>query len=453
MLIYNAKVVTWDNPNQILDDSAVYIQGNLIKEIGPSKDLYKKYSGDEKVIDAEGQLLMPGQICAHTHFYGAYSRGLYVPGVPSRGFPEILQNLWYRLDRSLDEESTRLSGEIFVIDAIKNGCTTLFDHHASPNFIDGSLDVLEDVIDRSGLRGSLCYEVTDRNGMAGAKAGIHENERFIKKISKNNHGGRLSAKFGIHASLTVSDETLDGCAEACPAGYGFHVHCAESKEDQWDSLYKYGKRVVERMYDHKILGDHTIVAHAVHCDMHEMELLKETGTWVSHQPRSNMNNAVGAAPVESMLHDGMKVCLGNDGFTFDMWSEWKMAYYLQKVMALDPRRMNANDVAQMAVYNNGALSGQEFGYGEKFGKIVVDAPADLILVDYKPFTALTPGNIAWQVIFGMSERMITTTICDGKILMENRRLLTMDEDDVIARSQKKYPEVWKKFNELSAAGK
>jgi putative selenium metabolism protein SsnA len=448
MLIYNAKVVTWEKPNQIHDNYAVYIQGNLIKEIGPSSELLKKYPAEDK-IDADEQLLMPGSICAHTHFYGAYSRGMGIPGVPSKDFPENLENLWFKLDRSLDEESTRLSAQIFAIDAIKAGCTTLFDHHASPEFIDGSLDVIADVIDKSGLRASLCYEVTDRNGKNGTKAGIRENVRFLTSLKAGkNLGGRLAGAFGIHACLTVDEETLEDCAAAIPDGFGFHIHLAESQEDEWDSLYRFGARCGQRLYQHHILGDRTIVAHAVHVDAREMELLKETGTWISHQPRSNMNNAVGAAQVESMLADGMKVCLGNDGFTFDMWSEWKTAYFLQKVIHRDPRRMNGYDVQEMAIYNNAKLAGQAFGFGDQFGTITVNAPADLILVDYKPFTDLNPGNIPWHIIFGFREAMITTTIVDGKVLMLNRELTTMDEKAICARSREKCPEVWRRFNEL-----
>lgn len=450
MLIYNAKVVTWGNPNQVLNNYAVYIKDNLIAEVGPSAELIKKYPNEEK-IDADDQVLMPGGICAHTHFYGAFSRGLGIPGKPAKDFPEILENLWYKLDRSLDEESTRLSGEIFVIDAIKSGCTTLFDHHASPEFIDGSLDVLADVIDKSGIRASICYEVTDRNGKDGTKAGIKENVRFLNKV-KNGHNldGRLTGAFGIHACLTVDEETLSECAAAKPEGFGFHIHVGESQEDEWDSLYRFNKRCGQRLYDHKILGDKTIVAHAVHVDKSEMDILKETGTWISHQPRSNMNNAVGAAQVESMLANGMKICLGNDGFTYDMWSEWKAAYYLHKVMNRDPRRGNGYAVQEMGIYNNSRLAEQAFGLA-KFGQIAVGAPADLILVEYRPFTDFNAGNIPWHIIFGFNERMITTTIVNGKILMKNRELTTMDEKEIYARSLRKFPEVRDKFNKLHNA--
>lgn len=445
MLITNATIVTWEKPNQILKNHAVAIENGLITAIGPTAEIEAQFETDKERIDAEGQLLMPGQICAHTHFYGAFARGMGLPGKPAKDFPEILESLWYKLDRALDHESTKLSAEVFMIDAIKNGCTTLFDHHASPNAIDGSLDVIADVVDKSGIRTALCYEVTDRNGKDGTKAGIAENVRFLKKVQSGyTLNKRIAGYFGIHACLTVDEETLAECAAANPGDFGFHIHLAESQEDEWDSLYRFGKRCGQRLYDHGILGPRTIVAHAIHIDGHEMDLLQETKTWISHQPRSNMNNAVGASPVESMLGKNMPVCLGNDGFTFDMWTEWKMAYYLHKVMNRDPRRMNAYDVVEMGIYNNGNLAGQAFGFDDKFGKVVIGAPADLILVDYKPFTDLNAGNIPWHIIFGMSERLITTTIADGVVLMKDRKLTQIDEEAICAHALEICPEVWKK---------
>lgn len=451
MLIYNATLVTWETENRVIPNYAVRIDGKTIREIGSSAELLAKYPSEEK-IDAEEKIVMPGQICAHTHFYGAFSRGMAIPGRPAKDFPEILNNLWYKLDRALDPESVRLSAELLTVNAVRNGCTALFDHHASPDAIDGSLDVIEDVIDKSGIRAALCYEVTDRNGKDGAKAGIRENVRFLTRLKNGGDlDGRLGGLFGIHACLSVDDDTLVDCAASNPGDFGFHIHVGESQEDEWDSLYRTGKRCIQRLYDNGILNEKTIIAHAVHVDVAEMEMIREKKCWVSHQPRSNMNNAVGAAQVESMMRMGIPVCLGNDGFTFDMWSEWKTAYYLQKVVHRDPRRMGGYDVQQMGIYNNAALAGQAFGFGESFGKLVPGAPADLIFVDFHPFTAFSAGNIPWHIIFGMSESMITDTIVAGKFLMKNRELTTLDEKEIVARALRKYPQVWEKFNRLHEA--
>ena len=300
MLIKNARVVTWGEPNEILEDHAVWIDSGFIAEIGPSTELTSRHSDDE-ILDARGQLLMPGNICAHTHFYGAFARGMAIPGHPPRDFPEILRKLWWPLDKSLTEKDVRYSALVCLVDAIKHGTTALIDHHASPNFIHGSLDVISEALTESGLRGVLCYEVTDRDGEEKAQAGIEENVRFIERCRDGRMaGGRVAATFGLHASLTLSERTLELCRSAAADGTGFHIHVAEHEVDEVDSLERSGKRVVNRLNDHGILGEKTIVAHAIHVDEREVELLAETGTWVTHQPRSNMNNGVGVADVESL---------------------------------------------------------------------------------------------------------------------------------------------------------
>lgn len=444
MLITNVNVITWESPNRVFPNHAILIEGGRIKEIGTTKALTAKYP-KIKPTDAKGQYVMPGGICAHTHFYGAFARGMAIPGPAPKDFPEILKKLWWPLDRSLDADGVRASALVCLVDAIKHGTTTLIDHHASPNFIDGSLDVIADAVDKSGLRGVLCYEVTDRDGVEKANAGIQENVRFLKRLASDPHP-RLAGTFGLHASLTLSGSTLQACRAAVPEGSGFHVHTAEHESDEYDSLQKSNMRVIDRLQKHNILGPNTITAHGVHFDAREMEILKDTGTWLSHQPRSNMNNGVGVAHIESMLRMGIKVCLGNDGFTNSMWDEWKTAYLLHKVEHRDPRRMGGYDVQQMAIYNNAALASIFFP-SAPIGQIVPGAVADLIFVDYHPFTPLTDGNLPWHIIFGFQQSMVTSTMVAGKFLMKDRELLTLDEEEITARALETAPRIWKKYEE------
>lgn len=442
MLILNAKIVTWEEENRILEGYGVRIYDHLITEIGPSAEIRAKYPGEE-VLDANGQYLMPGNICAHTHFYGAYARGMAIPGLPAKDFPEILDKLWWPLDKALSLEDVYVSTQVCLADAIRHGTTTLIDHHASPNAIDGSLDEIARAVTEAGVRASLCYEVTDRNGMDGAKAGIAENVRFIKKVQSDPHP-LLAASFGLHASLTLSDKTLEDCRTALPDGAGFHVHTAEHEADEYDSLAKSGMRVIDRLKHFDILGPKTIAVHAVHIDVREVDLLEQTETWVSHQPRSNMNNGVGLGNVEAFMRAGVPVCLGNDGFSNAMWTEWKTAYLAHKLWNRDPRRMGGYDVTRMAVYNNALLAHMFFPQAP-IGVIAPGAQADLILVDYHPYTACTAGNLPWHIIFGMHESMITTTIVAGKLLMKDRVLLTIDEEAVAARGCELSAQAWKRY--------
>lgn len=447
MLITNAKVITWESPNRIFENHAVYFEGDRIREIGPSQNLISKHP-KAKTLDAHGQYVMPGNICAHTHFYGAFARGLAIPGSAPKDFPEILRKLWWPLDRSLDPESIRLSALVCLVDAIKHGTTTLIDHHASPNSIDGSLDIIADAVDKSGLRAVLCYEVTDRDGQEKANDGINENVRFLKRLSANPHP-RLAGTFGLHASLTLSGVTLQACRSAAPEGVGFHIHTAEHEADEYDSMQRTEMRVIDRLNKHGILGPKTITAHGVHFDAREMQILAETQTWLTHQPRSNMNNGVGVAQIESMMRAGIMIALGNDGFSNAMWEEWKTAYLLQKVHHRDPRRMGGYDVTKIAIYNNAALANVFFP-AAPIGQLTPGAFADLIFVDYHPFTPLTPENLPWHILFGFQQSMVTTTIVGGKVLMKDRELTTLDEEEIAARSREIAPRVWKNYLEEAA---
>ncbi len=439
MLITNATLITWGAPNQILEKHALYLAGDRIAELGVSSELEAKYPQAER-LDARGQFVMPGNICAHTHFYGAFARGMALPGAAPKDFPEILERLWWRLDKALSLEDVRYSALVCLIDAIKHGTTTLFDHHASPHAIDGSLEVIAEAVRQAGLRACLCYEVTDRDGPEKAQAGIAENLRFMKAQISNSES-QIAATFGLHASLTLSDATLAACRNAWDGG--FHIHAAEHESDQYDSLQRSGTRVIDRLHKFGILGERSIVAHAVHIDAREAELLRATGTWVTHQPRSNMNNAVGVADVEGLLRLGVKVALGNDGFSNAMWDEWKAAYLSHKAAHRDPRRMSGATVAEMAVTNNAALANVFFPQAP-LGVLAPGAFADIIFVDYHPTTPLTAGNLPWHILFGFENSMVTTTICAGKVLMKDLQLLFLDEAEITARSRQLAKKVWER---------
>jgi putative selenium metabolism protein SsnA len=447
LLIHNGRLVTWGDPNEILLDGALLVSDGVIRAMGSSDDLIRRYPTAQK-LDARGQLVMPGNICAHTHFYGAFARGLAIPGPAPKDFPEILERLWWRLDRALLDVDVRYSALVCLVDAIKHGTTTLIDHHASPSAVDSSLDQIADAVEEAGLRAVLCYEVSDRNGPASAQEGITENVRFLHSL-RERESTMLAGLFGLHASLSLSDETLRKCVAAAEGlDTGFHIHVAEHEVDESDSMENHGLRVVDRLAAAGILGPKSIVAHAVHIDPAEMLLLRETGTWVTHQPRSNMNNAVGTADIEGMLRLGIPVCLGNDGFSNNMWAEWKTAYLQHKLAHRDPRRANGQTIVEMGVYNNAALAGR-FWPETPVGRLAVGAAADIILVDYHATTPLSAGNLPWHILFGFESSMVTTTIAGGRVLMRDRELLTLDEAAITARSRELVTGVWSRFNALS----
>jgi putative selenium metabolism protein SsnA len=449
MLITHATVATLGDDPQLIEDGAILIQDGKIVAVDTTEALIRRYdppSGKQtdsraNVIDAQGQLALPASLCGHTHFYGAFARGWAYPGPAATSFAEILERLWWRLDKNLTLEDIRYAALVCLVDAVRHGTTTLFDHHASPGAIAGSLDILAEAVVGAGVRASLCYEVTDRDGPARAQAGIKENLRFLRRMNQNAHP-QLAASFGLHASLTLSEETLTE-AVAYAEGTGFHIHAAEGIEDVRDCQRRFGKRVVQRLYDAGVLGPRTILAHAVHVDDDEIAALAETGTWVTHQPRSNMNNAVGFAPVEAMLARGVNVALGNDGFSNNMFAEMKTAYLGHKLIQRDPRAMPGDVVFQLAYKANAQLA-RVFWPNQVLGQLTPGAMADIILVDYKPTTPLTADNLPWHILFGYEASAITTTISAGNVLMKNRTLLTLDEEAIVAHSRELAAKVWER---------
>ncbi len=452
-LIGNGAVVTLNADNQLIEHGAVLVHEGCIAAIGSDSALRQHYP-DADYVNANDGLIMPGFLCTHTHFYSAFARGMAIPGEPPRNFLEILEQLWWRLDKLLTLEDIRASAEVYMADAIRHGTTSVVDHHASPNAVDGSLDVIADAVEQAGIRACLAYEVSDRDGQTIIEAGMRENERFIRALrterKQSAETGMLAASYGLHASFTLSPTTLEQCAAAgASLGVGFHIHVAEDSSDENDSMTRYGMRVADRLAEYHILGPHSIAAHCVHVHSGEIGRLAETRTSSVHNPRSNMNNAVGRAPVEEMIGAGVHVGLGNDGFSMNMLQEMKAAYLLHKFALNDPRVMPADLVLNMAFSENAHIVQQVFSpFCADFpavGALQVGAAADIVLLDYVPPTPMNAANFPWHLIFGMDGHHINSTMVAGRWLMRNRQLLTVDEARIHARARELSQFLWQRM--------
>ena len=440
-LIHNARIFTNNESDHIIENGAVYFENDRIEETAASTDLSNKYPDSEK-IDGQGKLLMPGWINAHMHCYSTYARGL-AGQKSSQNFKEILENLWWRLDKVLDAEANYYSALIPAISAIKNGVTTFIDHHASPNCIDGSLDRIEEGLAKIGLRASLCYEVSDRDGEEKTKMGMAENVRYIKKCRDNEKSNNqlYSALFGLHASFTLSDQTL-----ACAAEFnnhlksGFHIHLAEGPDD--NDLKTHGIRAAERLQKFGILGNKTIAAHGIHLNDNELDLLADSDTMVVHNPQSNMNNAVGRTNVFKMLDKKILVGLGSDGMNASVYPEMRTANLIHK-HDLKDSNIGWNEIQQIVLKNNAQVY-QRIS-GQKIGQIVPGYLADLILVDYYPPTKLTSENIWGHILFGIADAQVDTTIINGRIVMQNKQIPGIDDEEIAEKSREFADKVWRKF--------
>lgn len=440
LLAGNGRLITQNSARPLIENGCVAIDGSTIAEIGSTAELRAKYK-DAEFIDAKGKIIMPGLINTHHHIYSSFARGMALDGETGADFIGILEKLWWRLDKKLTLEDTKYSAYSTLIDCIKNGVTTVFDHHASPFYAKDSLFTIGEVSKELGIRSCLCYEVSDRDGEAVLKDGIKENVDFIK-YADSDEQDMLKGMFGLHASFTLSDSSLEKCRQAVEGlNAGFHVHAAEGIDDLYDSLRKYGKRVVQRLLDFDILGEKSIAVHCIHTNGLEMDILKDTKTNVVHNPESNMGNAVGCSPVIEMMRRGVRVGLGTDGYTSDMFESMKVANIIHKHHLCDPRAA-WSEVPQMLFVNNREIAKKYFK--RTVGILEEGAYADLIIADYNPHTPMLDSNINSHILFGMTGRSVETTIINGKVLMKERKLLIVDEEEIIRKSREVAAKLWKR---------
>ena len=350
-----------------------------------------------------------------------------------------MQLVWWRLDRAHTLESVQASGQIGALAALRCGVTTLVDHHASPNAIDGSLSVLEAGIAEVGCRGVLCYEVTDRNRTTEAAEGLQENERYIATCQADG-SGLFAGLVGGHASFTLQEDSLAGCVDlARRLGVGVHIHVAEDPVDEETTRREFGCDLVERFERHGLLDvPGTLLAHGTHLSPHGIGVLAEhrVSLTLAHNPTSNMNNAVGYTPVARM---SLPVTLGTDGIGADMWREMRAAQFKSHDAGLPlPFGRPLNLLAESARFASRAL-------GVRLGELAVGAAADLVLTDYRPATPLTAGNLAGHVIYAMGPEFVRGVMVAGQWRLRNRRATACDEAAIRAEAVEVTQSLWERM--------
>ncbi len=417
------------------------MEGDAIVDVGDTAMMKGTYP-NAVFVDARGGVIMPGLINAHEHIYSAFARGMSLRDYNPRGFLDILDGLWWTLDRHLLIQDTRASADATMIDCIENGVTTIFDHHASYGEIEGSLFAIADSARQYGVRINLCYEVSDRDGAEKMREGVRENADFIR-YARADTTGMVAGLFGLHAQFTLSDETLAYCRDQAPADAGFHVHVAEGIEDVQRCLQEHGKRPVFRLYDFDILGENTICGHCTHVNEAEIALLGETRTNVAHNPESNMGNAIGCPPTLRMMREGVLVGLGTDGYTNDMLESLKVAKLLHQHHLPDATVAWA-EAPQMLFENNAKIASRAFG--RPLGVLKPGAAADVIALDYTPLTPMTAENYAGHVLFGMSGKSVIHTVINGELKMKDRVLTEVDKQAVLAHCRDTAGELWSRIN-------
>lgn len=410
----NAILVQLDPP--MVERGALRVVDGKITEIGQRVSA----RADDEVVDCGGAVLMPGLVNGHTHLYSALAAGMPAPPKTPTNFHEILKYIWWRLDRAHDEASIRMSGLIGALAALRCGTTTLIDHHASPSAIAGCLTTLENGIAEAGCRAVLCYEVTDRNHDDEARQGLEENERFIRACRERSDG-RSAGLVGAHASFTLKDDSLADCVGlARMLNVGVHIHVAEDPCDEAITRDRYGKPLLERFTDFGLLDvPGSIFAHGTHLTGNDIRAVNQHGTiTMAHNPNSNMNNAVGYAPVVKFDRPPM---LGTDGIGADMWREARTAQFKSHDGHLPlPFGKPLAMIGESARFVSRCL-------GVKLGVLEVGAEADLVLTRYVPATPLCADNLAGHFIYAMGPEFVSDVMIAGDWQLREGIVVSCDE--------------------------
>jgi putative selenium metabolism protein SsnA len=429
--VRGGQVFSGDPPRELGGDLHIDTDAGSIAEEGGEAG---------EVIDATGCLVLPGFVIAHHHLYSSLARGMPGPDQPPKSFVEVLEKIWWRLDRALDAELNELSALVGTVDALRAGVTTIVDHHASPMAIEGSLDAVARGVLQAGGRAVLCYETTDRHGDAGFEAGLAESRRALKR----EVDPKLRFMVGGHAPFTLSDVHL--AALAAVAGEHdthVHLHVAEAEHDQVDARARGAANVTERLVRAGVLEGKSVVAHGVHLTAEELVKVRDSRAWLTHQPRSNMNNHVGylgdARSVE-------RVALGTDGINGDILGEAHAAFF----------RLREHDDGGAAETVWSWLAGgwrmvtEVFGLppDRGFGSLEPGCPADVVVLDYDSPTPVHAGNLPWHLAFGLSARHVRDVIVGGRVVVRDRQPQLVEASELASHAHDSAERLWARMAEL-----
>ena len=436
LLVKGGVAVTMDQERRVIDNAGVAVVDGKIVAVGPHEDVSRGFGADE-VVDARGCIVMPGLICSHTHLYGVALRGSALNIEPPSDFLQILQRVWWPVDEKLTNDDAYATTLAAGVESLMNGTTCYADTYSAPNAIEGSLDQIAKASNEVGLRGLISFEATERRSADEGRRGLKENLRFIQRRDK----GRATGMISLHASFTVSDDLISRGVEASRLRrVPITIHVSEGPNDGYHNMERYGKRSVERLQERGLLSPRAVLAHCVHLDEREIEVIAKSSASVAHNPMSNMLNAVGVAPLMEMLDRGVNVGLGNDGYVFDMFENMRAAFLLQRVARRNPNRPSPQEVVEMCTVN----AARAYGLSS-LGSIEAGKKADIIVM--RPSFTATPysGSIYGYIVNSLRGADVRDAMVDGQVVMKNRKVLTLDVRKAEAKVLKAMYRLWQRL--------
>jgi 5-methylthioadenosine/S-adenosylhomocysteine deaminase len=437
LLIENGLIVTGDERGVIYEKGHISVSDGIITSIGPSNLSGKA----DHVIDATGCVIIPGLITAHTHLYGILLRGASLSIEPPTDFAQVLQRVWWPVDEALRVEDAYASALSASADMLRNGSTLYADTYSGPNSIEGSLKSIARGTKEVGMRGIIAFEMTERNNPEEAERGLSENIEFIKSLK---HDSLVSGMMSIHASFTVGDEiVIKTVREAKKLDVPITVHTSEGLVDLYHNLERSGERTVERLDRLGVLGPKTVLAHCVHVNDHEMDLIADTRTSVAHNPMSNMLNAVGVSPVPSMLKRGISVGIGNDGWIYDPFENMRCTLIAHRLASGNPSAISPEQVFRMATLDGARCYNLE----DRLGSLEKGKHADIVVLDgSKVPTPLTKESVIGHILNTFSGSNVRDVFVDGVRTVENGKLVLTSNEHVADVSRKSALGLWTRLN-------
>ncbi len=418
LLLTNATFIDWQSlefkKTHLLVEEG--LRGGIQFIDDPSQ--YPEY----QIIDCEGKLVTKSFGVGHHHAYSAMAKGMPAPKVNPQNFHEILQYVWWNLDKCLDKETVEYSALLTAMACAKAGSTFVIDHHAAPNFIEGSLEIMAKAFENVGVNHLLCYEITDRDGSDKATQGIVETESYLNKYQ---------GLVGLHASFTVGDETLKKSVSlANRLQSGLHIHIGEDLYDQTQCEEVYHKRVVQRLADAGGLeSSKTLLVHCLHLDENERSLIKNSPVWVAQNAESNMNNNVGYFNGAGL---GERILFGTDGMHSDMLQSAKAAFFVGQ---------RFDNINYSSVYRRFRNIHRYL----KTNNFTGDGENNLVILDYRSGTEINQQNFLGHFVFGLKAEQISHVISNGKLIVANQNLITVDENEILKESRKLANFLWQRM--------
>ena len=425
ILIKNALILS---PNtNFKNKQSILIKDNLIAEISSQID----ESNASKIIDATGKIVIPGLINTHTHLSMTLFRGL----ADDLSLDSWLNDHIWPMEANLNGDFCYIGALLGAVELIKSGTTTFSDMYF----------YMEDVaraIDEAGIRAVLSYGMIDFGDEEKRKNEIKANLELFEACD-GMADGRIKVFFGPHSPYTASEELLIKVRElADEYNMGIHIHVSETQKEIEDVSSQKGLRPFEYLDKIGFLGPDVVAAHSVWLSDNEIEIIKKNNVKISHNPCSNMKLASGVAPVSKLIENDICVSIGTDGASsnnnLDLIEELKTASLLQKVSTLDPKVLNSDEAIAM-----GTIKGAEaLGLESEIGSIEVGKKADIVLIDTNSANMVPDSSsLSSNIIYSANGSNVDTTICDGKILMENKKLTILYEEEIYAKARKAIKEL------------